>query len=85
MKSKRREIAQLVKELDRAEAKALKSDRRLARAIGEWTEVAMQKQAEIEVQRRQGGGQGQGQAELAAEDNGGGGGAYYDDDGGDGD
>ena len=83
MKSKRREIAQLVKELDRAEAKALKSDRRLARAIGEWTEVAMQKQAEIEVQRRQGGGQGQ--AELAAEDNGGGGGDYYDDDGGDGD
>ena len=83
MKSKRREIAQLVKELDRAEAKALKSDRRLARAIGEWTEVAMQKQAEIEAQRRQGGGQGQ--TELAAEDNGGGGGAYYDDDGGDGD
>ena len=59
-----------MKELDRAEAKALKSDRRLA-AIGR-DEVAMQKQAEIEVQRRQGGA---GQA-CCSRGNGGGGGAY---------
>jgi hypothetical protein len=52
---KRREITVLLKEIDRAEKKVLKADRQLARRIGEWTELAVARQAEVQQSNCEGG------------------------------